>query len=332
MKQTDVIQQFYFQDIPVRGALVKLGNSYIEALNGHRYPAVVNALLGQCLAAGTLMNANLKTAARLTLQARGNGPLSLLMAEALLLQTSHDKNSNATIDDTAQQSIRACARINEQTFSQHFADSPQDSGSSPSAHHSTMPNLQQLLGEAQLALTIEASKKERYQSIVAINSDTLAGCLEGYFLQSEQLPTFIKLATSNSVAAGLLLQQMPEPLDPRSHHAADNPFENDWQELTVLSRSLRDNELLELPTETVLNRLFHQHNCRSSPAQAIVFSCSCSEQRSAAALLQIDPRELQDILNRENEIVFDCQFCSARYRFSQQHIDQLLTQNPATRH
>jgi len=319
MQQTDYLQQFYFEDIPVRGALVKLGNSYVESLNGHRYPEAVNALLGQCLAASTLMNANLKTAARLTLQARGDGPLSLLMAEALLLQTSREKQLE-TDNTTPQQSIRAYARIDENALKQ-----------SP-ASKNTSYDLRQLLGQAQLALTLEAYQEERYQSIVAINNDNLGSCLEGYFLQSEQLPTFIQLATNSTTAAGMLLQQMPQPLDDPAKQPGDNSLDIDWQELTVLGQSLQDHELLELPANTVLNRLFHQHNYRVGEAQPIVFSCSCSEQRSAAALLQVDPRELQDILDKENEIVFDCQFCSARYRFSQQHVDQLLAQSHATRH
>src|SRR5690625_8041154 len=50
-------------------------------------------------------------------------------------------------------------------------------------------NLQTLLGEGVIAITIEPEKGQRYQGLVPMEEDSLSGCLEHYFYQSEQLKT-----------------------------------------------------------------------------------------------------------------------------------------------
>ena len=292
----DAIQRFYFRGKPVRGAIVKLQNSYIESLNGHDYPPIVNALLGECLASTLLMGVHLKHQARLSLQARGNGIIHLLMGEAQLKVNPGELN---------QHSIRAVARLKD----------PYD------ASAETPLKLDELIGQGHLAITIEPEEGERYQGIVEAKAASLSACLENYFQQSEQLPTTMQLITSPTMAAGLLIQKMPAEEDKNSVSVAQ--ADNLWEELNTLAATVSHNELLTLDSQTLLYRLFHEHAVTLSPAEKVCFDCSCSEQRTGQALLKIGVKEVSALLKLDNEVVMDCEFCSARYRFTQSKLQQL---------
>ncbi len=308
--ESDTLTQFFFAHSDVRGALVKLGNSFVEALNGRDYPAGVHRLLGECLAGATLMNTHVKSPTRLTLQARGDGPVSLLMAESILKLPAGQRELGDA--NTLHQTVRACARYNE--ASQDLLVEGEQS-------------LADMLGRAQLAITLEPENGQRYQGIVSACETRLESCLEAYFEQSEQLATVIRLATGSDCAAGLLLQRLP------SAHTGDSESGDAfWEEIAILARSIQARELLELPASAILHRLFHQHDYRVGQPQPVAFACTCSLARTGAALLQIDAREVAEILEQEGEIVMDCEFCSARYRFDRAAIDQLSIEQQATRH
>lgn len=320
MSNTDLIQRFYFSGQPFRGAIVKLQNSFVESLNGHNYPSAINTLLGESLTASVLMGIHLKHNARLSLQARGEGAVKLLMAEAIIQQSDEQR-----IEAPAHK-IRAVARLSEEA-PLILANGTQD--------------FQQLLGPGQLAITIEPEEGERYQGIVAADQASLTLCLQAYFNQSEQLPTSFQLATSDTATAGILLQRMPhddqELNDPSKLIDTDNDggktnSHHVWEEIMALAATLTDKELLEEPIEKLLFNLFHEHQVKLSPADNIDFECSCSYQRTGAALMQINPLEIESILKADKEIVMDCEFCSARYRFSQSDIEKLGIDSKQTRH
>ena len=305
--ENDIITPFFFANSDVRGALVKMGNSFVESLNGHSYPNAVHALLGECLAAATHMTTHLKTPARLTLQARGDSQVNLLMAEAVLLQPAA---KYAVDSQEPHQTVRAFARY--------------DTGTAAISPAST---LAAMLGRGQLAITLEPDEGQRYQGIVSADEDKLETCIEAYFQQSEQLETTLRLATSGDYAVGLLVQRLPSARG----NTADQS-QQVWEELAILAQSIQDAELLELPARDILHRLFHQHDYQMGSALPLAFSCSCSQQRTGQALLQVDAREIAQILQEDGEIVMDCEFCSARYRFDRAAIDQLSVNQDATRH
>lgn len=319
--QQDLIQRFYFSGQPFRGAVVQLQNSFVEALNGHDYPEPVNHLVGEALAAVALMGINLKHNSRISLQARGDASVTLLMAEATMTLDAMQDTSSAT-SHQASHSIRAVARVN--------ADKPIED--SASATHAYLD----LLGHGQLAITIEPEEGERYQGIVSADKHSLKLCLEAYFNQSEQIPSYFLFAASSTGAAGILLQRMPHEdsyaLDARDKFTNDPQADELWQELVALADTLTDDELLSLPAQEILHRLFHQHAVELAAAQSVGFKCSCSYERTAAALSHIDPLEIEDILAHDGEIVMDCEFCSTRYRFDRDKIVQLQLQTSATRH
>ena len=137
-KNTDFIQRFYFKGQPFRGAIVNLQNSFIESLNNHNYPISINSLLGQGLAATLLMGIHLKQDTKISLQARGNELLKLLISEA---------NIFLNYDNTSTHTIRAVARLNEKSEHSDFDNKK---------------SLRELMLNGQLAITIEPKNKKRY--------------------------------------------------------------------------------------------------------------------------------------------------------------------------
>ncbi len=174
---TDQLLRFIFDGTDVRGEWVQLERSYLDALVNHHYPPAVRRLVGEFLAAASLLGATLKFDGTITLQARSeDGEIPLIMAEA-----------------GSDNSVRAIVHGAERAAGTEF---------------------RQLLGaRATLAITIDPARGKRYQGIVPLEGDSLARCLEDYFHRSEQLPTRIWLVADNRRVAGLFLQELPSKLD-----------------------------------------------------------------------------------------------------------------------
>ena len=98
-------------------------------------------------------------------------------------------------------------------------------------------------------------KRERYQGIVALEGDTLAEILEGYFANSEQLKTRLWIRTGEHQgkpqAAGMLIQIMPD--------GKGSP--EDFEHLEQLTDTVKDDELSSEANE-LLYRLYNQEKVR----------------------------------------------------------------------
>lgn len=170
----DHLQRFIFDNAAIRGEWLQLKDTWQTVKNQRDYPPAVAALLGEMLAAASLMAETVKMDGRLVLQCRTNGPVSLLMVEC-----------------TSDHTIRGLANWEGEIGSEM--------------------TMKDLLGEGTLAITIEnVNAKQPYQGVVSVQGESIAEMLEMYFVQSEQLKTRIWLTSDDHTVAGLMLQQLPE--------------------------------------------------------------------------------------------------------------------------
>lgn len=176
----------------------------------------------------------------------------------------------------------------------------------------TLPSsgtLPQLVGKGHIVITIEPEQGERYQGIVGLESDTLEACLEDYFTRSEQLETRLWLRTGThegqAVAAGMLLQILPD-----GQGQAD-----DFSHLAQLTETVKNEELFGLAAEDVLYRLYHQENVKVYAPSPITFQCSCGREKCAGALVAIDRKELNEIIDEIGHVSMHCDYCGTDYRF-----------------
>lgn len=172
MSNPDQIQRIMFDKLDIRGVVSGLEQTCSDCFKNHDYPPAIKQVLGEMLAAVSLLSSNLKFEGRLILQAQGQGNVQLLMAE-----TTHNRE------------LRAIARFE--------GDIPEQA------------SFVDLLPQGQVVLTVDPEKGQRYQGIVPLDGANLAKCLENYFVSSEQLPTQVHLASDGLVAAGMLLQVLP---------------------------------------------------------------------------------------------------------------------------
>ena len=180
----------------------------------------------------------------------------------------------------------------------------------------TGDTLNELLGAGRMAITITPDQGQRYQGVVPREADTLAGCLEEYFERSEQIATSLFLFATEDTAAGLMLQRLP------GHTEEDDDL---WNRVNHLARTVEAEALLTLDSETLLHRLFHEETVRLFDPEPVAFRCSCSRERTLAALEAIGKDECYSILDEQGSINMDCQFCHANYRFNRNDIDHLFT-------
>lgn len=278
-------QRFFFPDTDLRGEYVHLESALTPVLQARDYPLEIQNQLAEALVAACLLTGTLKFQGRLALQAQGRGELSLLLAEA-----THDNT------------VRGLAQWK-----------------GPIAQ-AQLPDLKTLLGEqAVMAITLKPEQGKDYQSLVALDSRGLAACLGDYFDQSEQLPTRLWLAFGNGRASGLLLQRTPD------QYADGKTNEEQWQTLETLADTLTEEELLGLPPETILHRLFHETPPNLAEPTDLHFACSCSRERVEAMLLSLGRNELQSMLDEQGEADVCCDFCRHNQHFDADQLTALVT-------
>lgn len=180
-------------------------------------------------------------------------------------------------------------------------------------HRGDVPDgdLHEIFGpDARLVITLDpGAGRERYQGVVALEGRSLAAALDHYFERSEQLPTRVWLASGPASVAGLLLQAMP------GVGGAPTPRDaEDWVRATLLCDTVSAAELLELSSEQLLLRLFHEERVRLLEGHAMRFACSCSRDKVEEMLKGLGADEVRATLAQEGEVSVTCEFCNARYR------------------
>ena len=261
MSANDQLHRYLFENVAVRGELVNVSETWREIVENHNYVEPVKTLLGELLVATSLLTATLKFDGDITVQLQGDGPLTL-----------------AVINGNNRQELRGVARVQE--------DAEIAPGSS----------LKEMVGNGYLVITISPEKGERYQGVVGLEADTLAGCLEDYFMRSEQLPTRLFIRTSDKGAAGILLQVLP----------AQEPSLDDFNHLATL---------IELPATDVLWRLYHQEEATVFDPSPVSFKCTCSRERCGEVLSTLPVEEVDEILAEDGEIDMNCDYCGSHYVF-----------------
>lgn len=176
---------------------------------------------------------------------------------------------------------------------------------------------------AVLAVTIEnppvgPRDSGRYQGLVALESATLASALEAYFCHSEQLPTRLLLAVGEDSVAGLMLQTLP----------GDGGDPDGWTRTGALFDTLRPQELLDWPLDTLLQRLFHDEQAELVAQQPMRFACTCSRARVLAMLASLGPEEARAAAADTGAAEVHCEFCAQGYCLPLEEIEQTLARDP----
>jgi molecular chaperone Hsp33 len=287
----DLLLRFLLPDAGVRGVAVRLDDTWQAMAERADYPPAVGELLGEAAAAAALFTAHAKVDGRLSVQLRSSGALRTLFAEC-----------------TAAGTLRGIARLEE--------------GAPPPSR-----NLAALGADAMLAITIEnpargRQEPMRYQGLVSLDADNLGDAFEGYFRQSEQLPTRLLLACDGQRAAGVMLQKLP----------GDGGDEDGWNRAGALFETLGPGELLGTEPAALVHRLFHEEAPALVGEKPLSFACSCSRARVEAMLVSLGREEAMAAVEAGpgDDALVRCEFCGQEYRFDAGQVDALF-HAPGTR-
>ena len=281
---TNTVQRFMFDDLDIRGAVVRLDSVWQQLLARRNYPEPVVELLGQMSITTLLLADNLKQPGRLTIQLRGEGPVSLLV-----------------IDCNEELNIRCMAQHGEIGKEKSLVD---------------------LLGKGQLLLSLDmASMREPYQSIVPLSGTSIAQVFEHYLEQSEQLASRFFLAATSTGTAGLFLQKMP---------STEERDEDGWARIEALASTAKPEELLNLPAEELLTRLFHEETVRLFPAHNVTNNCPQDWEKVRNMLRTLGREEIYAALKENGAILIRDDLANHEYRFDKAAVDELFSNVPET--
>lgn len=284
------VMPFFLPRQPVRGRLVRLGPLADALLTRHQQPEVVTRLVGQTLALAAGLASALKFKGSFSIQAKGDGPISILVA-----------------DCTEAGELRGHAMVNRERLTELLTRDPSPSAST-------------LLGDGYLAFTVDqGDMQNRHQGIVKISGGTLAEMALHYFETSEQLRCQVHLACDKTDAGWRASAMVMEKIagaggvDPTMDQMAQ---EEAWTTATMLAATLTDRELLDdsLPPEQLLYRLFHAEGVNADRARALSFGCRCTRARLSGILEGFSVDDL-DHMAIDGDIVMTCEFCNYDFRF-----------------
>lgn len=323
----DEVRRFIVENRPVRGHWVRLEGAWRE-LRAHRdYPQPVRELLGQAVAASVLLAATLKFRGQLTLQLQGNGAVSLLVAQCthdyrLRAVARFDQAAIAELDLPAGEADPSESRLDEDG-ADASETRPDEAGSGAGKRKRKRKRelFRHLVGSGgRFAVTVEADERSmRYQGIVPLSGDSLAGSLEAYFARSEQLPTRVLLAADGDCGAGVLVQKLPE-----DSASDDEQMREVWKEAERGIERLSAEDLLRRPVEEVLGRGFAEHDMRLFRGAPVQFECRCSHGRVTSLLRALGADEVRDVLREQGAVTVTCEFCHRPYRFDEGDVAALF--------
>ena len=287
------------------GRLVRLGPLVDEILSQHDYPDAVSEVLGQALAMAAMLGTTLKFDGDLIVQTNTDGAIGMMV-----------------VNFETPGRLRAHASFDADRIARFEAEGGGDYGA--------------LLGDGYLALTIDPGRgMERYQGVVALKGQGLDAAALEYFRQSEQLPTFVRLAVARHKVrsdgsdnnswqwrAGGILVQHVTPVGGIEQNDDQEDFllgedDDDWRRVAFLAETVEDHEILDplLPPERLLYRLFHEEGVRASPARPLEVFCRCSQQRVDSLINSFKAEELDDLRDEAGNIVVTCEYCNTGYHW-----------------
>jgi molecular chaperone Hsp33 len=283
-----------------RGRVLRLDAVLADVLSAHSYPPIIERTLAEALVLTALLGASLKSVGgQLTMQAQTeNGAIGLLAC------------------DYKDGALRGYVQFNIEKLAALPAD----------------PTLFGLFGKGYLAITFDRNgpagegakntKNNRYQGIVPLEGACLSEAAELYFVQSEQIPTLIRVAVDHvngrCVAGGMIIQHLADGEEGRErlHVRLDHP---EWEHVAALASTISPVELTDLilPLEDIVWRLFNEESqIRVEAGEALTKGCRCDPVHIRDVIARFPAKDRVEMADESGEIIVNCEFCSRTFPIS----------------
>jgi molecular chaperone Hsp33 len=290
------LRTLLFTTQAARAQLVHLQASWQRIIQGHHYPPAIERMLGELVAASALLSASLKFNGSLVLQVKGDGPVSIVVAEC---------SSELGLRATVMFDKDACI-----------------------ADEAGFQELVNAGGKGRFVLILDPKDRlpgqHPYQGIISLQGDSIAQTIENYMMQSEQLQTRLWLQARGNSVAGVLLQQMPETggmLDVQITQSEAQPDikgidpQTNWDRLIMLCNTLKPGEMLDTDPGTMVKRLFWQEPHDTLNIRNPIFRCTCSRDKVSRMLKSLGETEIREALEEQTHLTIHCDYCNTAYEF-----------------
>ncbi len=279
-------------DSQIRAFAVTSRDLVEQARIYHNTSPVITAALGRLLTGGVMMGSMMKAEKDLlTLQIKCGGPA---------------KGMTVTAD--SQGNVKGYPQVGDVMLPPN-AQGKLDVGGA--------------LGLGILSVIKDMGLKEPYVGQVALQTSEIAEDLTYYFATSEQVPSAVGLGVlmnrDNTVkqAGGFIIQLMPY-----TEESVIASLEKKVAEVTSVTDLLEQGVTPEILLENILGE-FGVEITDKIPVQ---YACSCSKERVTRAIASIGRMDIQEMIDDNEPIEVNCQFCDKHYVFTPQELKELLTE------
>lgn len=291
MDNKDYIVRASLANDSVRAFAIGSTHLVAEARERHRTLPVVTAALGRLLSAGAIMGSMMKGDKDIvTISLKGDGPAGYITVTA----DSHG----------------------------HVKGFPGNPNVDIPRKYAGKLDVGAAVGRGLLTVSYDLGLKEPYSGQVEIQTGEVAEDLAYYFTVSEQLPSAVGLGvmvdTDSSVkhAGGFIVQLLPDaPED--VIELLEKKLANLEPVTTMMEQGMTPEDMLSYIFEGVDVEFTERHD--------VEFYCDCSKEKVKRALAAISDKDLQDIVNDDEDIEVKCYFCNTTYKFSIADIKDILS-------
>ncbi|MFW2364776.1 MAG: Hsp33 family molecular chaperone HslO [Desulforhopalus sp.] len=287
---SDIIERVISQTGNFFGVACNTTELVTEACRRHDVGPTAAAALGRALTGAALLAALLKDHQSVLLKFEGNGPLKKIITEA-----GYDGWVRGYVANP-------------------HADLPLKNGTIDVAGG---------IGEAGFLTVVKnIGENKKYSGTIQLYTSQIGDDLAYYLSQSEQTPSTIALAihleSDGTVAAsgGFLIQSLP-PADESILTALEEEIAN----MEPLSKLLLEGK----EPGDILASLFNNVDHKKIGSRDLSYSCSCSQEKMAGAIMSLGEDDIRRLLEKEEGAEVRCEFCRHSYRFGSPELMQLLS-------
>lgn len=273
----------------VRAYAVRTTETVGEAQVKHQTWPTASAALGRAMSAAVMMGAMLKGEEKLTIKIEGGGPIGVIL-----------------VDSNAKGEVRGYV-TNPQT---HFELNEQGK-----------LDVRRAVGtDGALTVVKDIGMRDHFTGQVPIVSGELGEDFTYYFVTSEQTPSSVGVGVlvnpDNSIlaAGGFILQLMPGTED-----EVITEIENRLKQIPPVSKLIQQG----LTPEELLEELLGKENIKILDKMPVSFTCSCSKERFASAIISLGAEEIEDMIVTEGKAEAHCHFCNEKYQYSKEELEEL---------
>ncbi|MGG0791766.1 MULTISPECIES: Hsp33 family molecular chaperone HslO [Bacillaceae] len=273
----------------VRAYAVSTTDTVGEAQRRHYTWPTASAALGRAMTAGVMMGGMLKGEEKLTIKIEGGGPIGSIL-----------------VDSNAKGEVRGYV-THPQT---HFDLNEQGK-----------LDVRKAVGtDGLLTVVKDIGLRDYFSGQVPLVSGELGEDFTYYFVTSEQVPSSVGVGVlvnpDNSIlaAGGFIIQLMPG-----TSEDTITKIENRLSTITPVSKMIQSG----MTPEEILTEILGEGNVNILEKMDVQFSCQCSKERIANALISLGQAEIRDIIDTDGQAEAHCHFCNQTYQFSKEELEEL---------